>query len=184
MSLLLPASADGEVNAVVSSGDVPRPDWRTNAALDGATGALRTTQDYDALPLGRRVRNWMRFMHTGEVWGTAGQVVMTLASLAGALLVYTGIALSIRRLVHWRRRRVSRSPITSCGCIGARRARCAARSRSCGSAPAQQISRSTRVRPSTAQRTVVVTPCEKPSAVTRAPAATCAAASSANSWSR
>jgi len=48
---------------------------------------------------GQRARTWMRFVHTGEQYGMAGQTVAGLASLAACLLVYTGLALAWRRLI-------------------------------------------------------------------------------------
>ena len=44
------------------------------------------------------------FAHTGEVYGIVGQTAAGVASLGGAVLVYTGIALSLRRFAAWRRR--------------------------------------------------------------------------------
>jgi hypothetical protein len=54
---------------------------------------------------GRRLRSWSRFAHTGEAYGLAGQTIAGIASAGGAVLVWTGIALSLRRLSAWRRRR-------------------------------------------------------------------------------
>jgi uncharacterized iron-regulated membrane protein len=53
---------------------------------------------------GRRLRVWLRFAHTGEVYGLAGQAVAGLASLGGATLVVTGLMLAGRRLLAWRAR--------------------------------------------------------------------------------
>jgi uncharacterized iron-regulated membrane protein len=46
----------------------------------------------------------MRFTHTGEVLGFWGQTLAGLVSLGAAVLVYTGLLLSLRRLLAWRRR--------------------------------------------------------------------------------
>jgi uncharacterized iron-regulated membrane protein len=48
---------------------------------------------------------FIRFGHTGEAWGVAGQTVAGLSSLSGVMLVWTGVALSLRRLKSWRARR-------------------------------------------------------------------------------
>jgi uncharacterized iron-regulated membrane protein len=48
---------------------------------------------------------FIRFGHTGEAWGVAGQTVAGLSSFGGVMLVWTGIALSLRRLRSWRARR-------------------------------------------------------------------------------
>jgi uncharacterized iron-regulated membrane protein len=48
----------------------------------------------------------MRFTHTGEVLGFWGQTLAGIVSLGAAVLVYTGLMLSLRRLLAWRRRAV------------------------------------------------------------------------------
>lgn len=54
---------------------------------------------------GRRARAWLRFLHTGEAFGWPGQLVAGLASAGGVVLVYTGLALALRRFLRWWRRR-------------------------------------------------------------------------------
>ncbi len=44
---------------------------------------------------------FIRFGHTGEAWGVAGQTVAGLSSLGGVMLVWTGVTLSLRRLRSW-----------------------------------------------------------------------------------
>jgi hypothetical protein len=46
-------------------------------------------------------------VHTGEVYGLAGQTIAGLASLGGAFLVYNGLSLAWRRFYSWRGRRSS-----------------------------------------------------------------------------
>lgn len=50
-------------------------------------------------------RGVYRFAHTGELWGLAGQTVAMLGCLGGVFLVYTGMALSVRRYLVWRVRK-------------------------------------------------------------------------------
>jgi uncharacterized membrane protein len=45
----------------------------------------------------------VRFGHTGELAGLTGQLVAGLASVGGAVLVWTGLALAFRHLLAWRR---------------------------------------------------------------------------------
>lgn len=47
----------------------------------------------------QRARTWLRFIHTGEVYGVLGQTIAGLASLAACFLAYTGLALAWRRLI-------------------------------------------------------------------------------------
>jgi uncharacterized iron-regulated membrane protein len=57
---------------------------------------------------GIQAATFIRYGHTGEAWGVAGQTIAGTASLAGTILVWTGVALSLRRLRNWKARR---SPI-------------------------------------------------------------------------
>ncbi|KCZ85976.1 PepSY-associated TM helix domain-containing protein [Hyphomonas adhaerens MHS-3] len=49
-----------------------------------------------------KARRYLRFVHTGEIYGLIGQTLAGLASIAGMVLVYTGISLAIRRLIRMR----------------------------------------------------------------------------------
>lgn len=51
---------------------------------------------------GQRARVFLRFLHTGQVYGLPGQALATLASLGTLVLVWTGLALAWRRLVRRR----------------------------------------------------------------------------------
>ena len=56
---------------------------------------------------GRKVRVWLRFVHTGEALDWPGQLVAGAASLGAALLVWTGLALALRRLARSLRARAA-----------------------------------------------------------------------------
>ena len=68
-------------------------------ALDTANGHPREWQTFADNSPGSRARSTIRFLHTGEVLGLAGQTVAGLASLAACFLVWTGLALAWRRLI-------------------------------------------------------------------------------------
>ena len=65
------------------------------------------TAAFDTLSAGQRARRLLRFLHTGEALGMGGQIIATVASIGAAIMVWTGLALSTRRLIltPWRRRR-------------------------------------------------------------------------------
>jgi uncharacterized iron-regulated membrane protein len=73
-----------------------RVDRKSTWTVQGQT--LVRSARFETLPLARRLRLWVRTVHTGEAAGLAGQAIAGLASAAGAVLVYTGLALSWRRL--------------------------------------------------------------------------------------
>lgn len=66
-------------------------------SLDPFTGQVLRRETFADSNLGRQLRMWMRFLHTGEALGAVGQFVAALASLGGAFLVWTGFALAWRR---------------------------------------------------------------------------------------
>jgi uncharacterized iron-regulated membrane protein len=78
---------------------------RSTLTLDGRTGAEIRWEPYAATSRGQKLRGWMRFAHTGELGGLTGEAIAGLASAGGAFLVYTGVALALRRLAAWRARR-------------------------------------------------------------------------------
>lgn len=103
ISFRLPTSPDLPWQITVDRGNGARPDLRTTLAFDGATGELLRREEFSSQDAGRRARTIVRWLHTGELGGLAGQTLAGLASLAGVMLVYTGISLSLRRYAGWRR---------------------------------------------------------------------------------
>ncbi len=69
----------------------------TQLTLDPYTGNVLKKEGYDDQNLGRQVRSWTRFLHTGEALGVVGKAVAGLASAGALLLVWTGFALTWRR---------------------------------------------------------------------------------------
>jgi len=76
-----------------------QPSMVYNLTLDGADGTVTDWQTFADKSPGARARSNVRFLHTGEVFGTAGQTIAGLASLAACFLVWTGLALAWRRLI-------------------------------------------------------------------------------------
>ena len=74
----------------------------TTLALNPFTGETLRREGYEDLPLGRQVRAWTRYLHTGEALGPIGQGIAGLGSLGGVLLVWTGFTLSWRRFFRHR----------------------------------------------------------------------------------
>src|SRR5262249_895964 len=95
----------GPVSFTIDQSHRGRPDKRFTVTVDRRTGDVERVENLASLSLGARVRRYMRFAHTGEIGGVAGQTVAGLASLGGVVLAWTGIALALRRFVSWRKRK-------------------------------------------------------------------------------
>ena len=81
-----------------------RPDLRSQLTLDSKTGEVVRWEPFASFNLGRQLRTWARFVHTGEAGGAPGQTIAALASAGAALLVGTGFALAWRRFRDRKRR--------------------------------------------------------------------------------
>lgn len=106
IQLRLPATEDAPLTASVSNGS-SRPDQRVQLTFDRATGSMTTVPGYASLDAARKIRAWVRPVHTGEVLGPIGQGIAALASAFAVVLVWTGIALAWRRFLRAVRRRES-----------------------------------------------------------------------------
>jgi uncharacterized iron-regulated membrane protein len=112
ITLQLQQKPDAPVVFAIDRGNGGQPHLRSQLTLDRANGEVVRWEPASNNTAGRRLRSWMRFAHTGEVYGFIGQTIAGLVSLGGAFLVYTGLSLAWRRLYAWRGRRA--------GSVGAR----------------------------------------------------------------
>ena len=109
INLRLPQSDSAPLAFAIDRGDGGQPHLRSTLTLDRKSGDVVSYEDFSTLSTGRRIRNVMRFAHTGEVLGIPGQTIAGLVSLGGVVLVWTGIALTLRRFFAWRGRRRDRT---------------------------------------------------------------------------
>ena len=105
ISFRLPTSADSPLAMTIDAGDGGQPHKRGTLTLNRADGQIVKWEGFSDVTPGRRMRLLLRFAHTGEVAGLIGQTVAGLVSAGGAVLVWTGIALTWRRFRNWRSRK-------------------------------------------------------------------------------
>jgi uncharacterized iron-regulated membrane protein len=105
ISTRLATSERAPIVLTVDEGYGGQPQKRQTLTIDRATATITKNETFAQLSAGRRARSWLRFAHTGEFYGLAGQTVAGIVSAGGAVLVYTGTALACRRLIAWVRRR-------------------------------------------------------------------------------
>lgn len=112
LTLTLPQPADPRVQIEIDQGNGAQAQLRHTLVLDRRSGEVVDTRGFGDQPLQQRLRGIARFLHTGEVLGFWGQTIAGLASLASLFLVWTGLALSYRRLIVplLRRRRTAAVP--------------------------------------------------------------------------
>ena len=103
--LNVPRPSDSEVRVEVRGGRAGQPHRTGVLTLDAASGTARAWESFADDTPARRAQQFLRYAHTGEYWGLAGQLLAGLFSLAAALMVWTGLSLAVRRL----RRRTRRT---------------------------------------------------------------------------
>ena len=104
ISVALPAADAPRVVLTLDSGDGGQPQKRATLTLDRRTGERRRWEPFSSQSPGRRARTWLRFAHTGEVYGLTGQTLAGLVTAGAVVLVWTGLALALRRFMSWRKR--------------------------------------------------------------------------------
>ena len=107
IAVRLPRGPEAPLEFEVDRGHGRQPQLRSSLTLDRQTFEVAEQTGYADQPRASKVRGFIRFGHTGEIGGWIGQTIAGLASAAGAVLVYTGFALSYRRF--FRRRRKPRA---------------------------------------------------------------------------
>lgn len=99
ISITLPKGGQLTVSAIVDRGDGAQPQLRDTAIIDRSNGEILEVRSFASLPLNQRIRSTNRFLHTGQYFGLVGQTIAGLVSAFAVVMVWTGIALSWRRLV-------------------------------------------------------------------------------------
>ena len=95
--LNVPRPTDREVRVEVRGAREGQPHRTGYLIVDAATGAVRDRQTFADESPTRRAQQFLRYAHSGEYWGLAGQLLAGLFSLAAALMVWTGLSLALRR---------------------------------------------------------------------------------------
>ena len=97
ITISLPESIHDPVAVAVDRGNGRQPSKSEDLLFDRATGELVERAGYPTFSRGFKVRRWLRFAHTGEVYGVIGQSIAGIATLGVAVMVWTGLAMSWRR---------------------------------------------------------------------------------------
>jgi uncharacterized iron-regulated membrane protein len=109
ITIRIPAGEQPSLVYTVDAGYGGQPQKRGTLTVARASSAVDQWEVFADQTPGRRLRSWFRFAHTGEYYGLPGQTLAGLASAGGVVLVYTGLALALRRFMAWRARRPATS---------------------------------------------------------------------------
>lgn len=105
ITLQLPPTPDATLTFSIDQGNGGQPQKRSQLTLDRTTAEVVRWEPFSTYSRGRKLRSILRFAHTGEVAGVAGQTIAGLVSAGGIVMVWTGLAMAWRRLRDWLTRR-------------------------------------------------------------------------------
>ena len=97
LTIDLPESIHDPVVVAADRGNGRQPSKSEDLLFDRATGELVERAGYPTFTPGFKIRRWLRFAHTGEVYGVVGQSIAGVVSLGVTVMVWTGLAMSWRR---------------------------------------------------------------------------------------
>lgn len=95
--IAIPDAKDETLQLQIDHGSGGQPTKRFTVEYERASGQLVKQSDFNATEPALRTRIFIRYLHTGEVYGLLGQTLAGLASLGACFLVWTGLALAFRR---------------------------------------------------------------------------------------
>ena len=97
LTIDLPESIHDPVVIAADRGNGRQPSKSEDLLFDRTTGELVERAGYPTFTPGFKIRRWLRFAHTGEVYGVVGQSIAGVVSLGVSVMVWTGLAMSWRR---------------------------------------------------------------------------------------
>ena len=104
INIPLKATENG-LAATAERGQLGQIQKRVQLTADPRTLEFTRIETFADHSPGRRARLTLRYLHTGEWFGIAGQTVAGVVSAGILVMIWTGISLALRRLWAWRRRR-------------------------------------------------------------------------------
>jgi uncharacterized iron-regulated membrane protein len=99
MTARLGSSPAAPISLNVERGTVGQPHRKLQFTVDRSSLEILSRETYESYNLGRKARLWIRWIHTGEAGGLLAQGVAMIASAGGAVLVWTGLSLALRRFL-------------------------------------------------------------------------------------
>ncbi len=93
--LAVPRPDDGQIRAEVRTGRAGQPQKASVVMLDRGSGAVLSVKSFRDESPGHRAQEFLRYAHTGEYWGLAGQVLAGVFAFATVLMVWTGFSVAL-----------------------------------------------------------------------------------------
>jgi uncharacterized iron-regulated membrane protein len=99
ITIAVPAVQDRNLEVSIDKSIGGQPEQSSQLVIDRQSGHVEAIRRFSDNNTGRKLRAWARFLHTGEEFGVAGELVATIACLGAVMLVWTGLTMALRRLL-------------------------------------------------------------------------------------
>ena len=109
---------DVPLAVTVDRGTGRQPARQVQLTIEPTSGQILERRDHESLSPGRRLNRWLRYAHTGEIYGVVGQTVAGLAAAGAGGLAWTGLAMAWRRYRRWGRELDGMEPRDQDGPVG------------------------------------------------------------------
>jgi uncharacterized iron-regulated membrane protein len=97
ITIEVPESHDRILAVSIDKSIGGQPEKAMQLLIDRQTGQLEAVRSFRSANAGSKLRAWARFLHTGEEFGIVGESIASLACLGASILVWTGLAMAVRR---------------------------------------------------------------------------------------
>ena len=97
ITLNLPKEGAETTTLAISEMDNRIPLTRSTLTVSTSNAEVVEWTPFTSLNLGRQIRTWLRWIHTGEAAGWIGQLIAGVASAVAVVMVWTGLSLAWRR---------------------------------------------------------------------------------------
>jgi uncharacterized iron-regulated membrane protein len=97
ITLSIPQVRDKTVTIAVDTSINGQPEKVTSLVIDRSSNKIVATMHFSDNSLGRRLRTWAVYVHTGSEFGLIGQIIIASGAFSTIFLVWTCYALSRRR---------------------------------------------------------------------------------------
>jgi uncharacterized iron-regulated membrane protein len=99
ITIAVPAVQDRTVEVSIDKSIGGQPEQASQLVINRQSGQVEAIKRFSDNNAGRKLRAWARFLHTGEEFGIAGELIATMACLGAVMLVWTGLSMALRRLL-------------------------------------------------------------------------------------
>jgi uncharacterized iron-regulated membrane protein len=94
ITLFIPQARDKTVTIAIDTSVNGQPEKVTSLVIDRSSNVIVATKHFSDNSLGRRLRTWAVYVHTGSEFGLIGQIVIASGAFSAIILVWTGYVLS------------------------------------------------------------------------------------------